>query len=99
MFFITIKVLFEMACWVLLISTVIHSIYYLICKDYQAFVYELVTDPAEPQFIDYFITLSVFPGVLVKHCTKKLLNFFKSRSRKIKVVIYYVPKHWRSDKW
>lgn len=105
MFLITIKVLFEMVYWVLLINITIHSIYYVVCKDYQTFIYDIVTDPAEPKFIDYFIIFSVFPGVLLKHCIKKILNFFKrcvtisqNRFRKIKVVIYYVPKHRRSNK-
>lgn len=105
MFIIVVKALLEMVSWVTFLIIVMSSSFYMFNKDYQATVRDAVTSPYEPDLVDYFIIFSVFPGVLLRHCIKKLLKLIRkyvtmlqNRPRKIKVVIYYVPKHRRSNK-
>ena len=103
---IAVKVILELVGWVFILTTIIHSIYYVIHKDYQAFVYYLVKESKEFFFIDYLTVITVFPGAVFRHYMRKLLKLIKkcatmlhNKPKETKVVVYYVPKHWKHSEW
>lgn len=108
MFLIVVKTILDLVVGVLIINTIVHSLYYVCSKAYRTLIYELVKYEDNPDFLDWFMVLSVFPGVVLLNILKKLLKLFKKcgtiihnliKPNQIKVVVYYVPKHWRRDKW
>ena len=108
MFLIAVKTLLDLVVAVSFISSILLSLWYFCSAQYRMFVYDIIKHEDDPDFLDWYIIVSVFPGVLLWNLGKKLLQFVKKyvtivynyfRPKEIKVVIYYVPKHWRRDKW
>ena len=106
MFLTTVKVILEFIVNVFFIGAILLSIYYLCSKDYRQFIYETVKYVDDPDFLDWLMVILVLPAVLLKSVYRKILNALKKcativrdciKPKTLKVVIYYVPKHWKCN--